>query len=200
MALFNITLSHLPIRLVRSLTGEDAIAVLTRQHREIKRAFVKAALPGPGRAHRFERLVHLLAVHEAGEEAHVHPLARRLLPGGARLAASRRGEEKHAKAMLVTLARLGPHAPGYTRRLIALARAVTRHAAHEERKEFPGLRTALSARRLRLLGAEMKLTQLYAPTRPRRWVNNEVANKLAAPVLGPADRLRDALGKRYAAH
>ncbi|WP_232107916.1 hypothetical protein [Streptomyces gossypiisoli] len=42
-----------------------------------------------------------------------------------------------------------------------------------------------------MLGAEVKLTQMYAPMRPHRWVNNEAANKLAAPLHGPLDRLRD---------
>jgi hypothetical protein len=188
-----------PVRSVWHLINEDAVEVLERQHREIKRSFWKAAMPGPGRRANFERLVRLLAVHEAGEEAHVHPSARRALQSGSRLAAKRRREEKDAKAMLVALARSGPEARGYLRRLFALRRAVVRHAAREEREEFPGLRASLSGRRLRLLGAEMKLTQVYAPTRPHRWVNNEPANKLAAPLLGPWDRLRDALGSRFAA-
>jgi hypothetical protein len=100
--------------------------------------------------------------------------------------------------MLVSLVRLGPESPGYLRRLIALGRAVIRHAAREERAEFPGLRAALSGPRLRLLGAEMKLAQVYAPTRPHPWSNNELTNKLAAPLLRPWDHLRDTDGRRFA--
>jgi hypothetical protein len=193
-----------PIRLVRAVRSayafvdEDAVDVLKRQHREIKRGFVKAMLPGPSRRRHFEHLVRMLAVHEAGEEAHMHPLAHRVLRTGGELAAQRREEEKSAKKMLIAIVHNGPGGPGYLRAMNELRRAVVRHAEREEREELPALREMLSGRRLRLLGAEMKLTQFYAPTRPHLWVNNEATNKLAAPVLGPLDRMRDMLSHRFA--
>jgi hypothetical protein len=177
-------------RLVRP---EDAVDVLTRQHREIRRGFVRAALPGPARRRQFDRLMRLLAVHEAAEEAHVHPLARRVLRSGPQLTALRRQEEKQAKRLLLELRRTGPDAPGYLRQLNRVRTAVARHAAREEREEFTALRDAVTGTRLRLLGAEVKLAQWYAPTRPHRWADNEVTNKIAAPLLGPVDRVRDAV-------
>lgn len=184
---------------VRSLGGENVVDVLTRQHRQIKLAFLRAALPGPRRGRNFDRLMRLMSVHEAAEEAHVHPVARRALRHGRELAATRRREEKEAKELLITLRRTGPHAAGYLRRLNEVRRAVTRHAAREEREEFRALRRVLSPNRLRMLGAEVKLTQAYAPTRPHRWVNNEAQNKLAAPLLGPVDRALDAVHRRRVA-
>ncbi len=178
---------------MRHLGGESVVDVLSRQHRQIKRAFLKAAVPGPRRRRDFDRLMRLLAVHEAAEEAHVHPVARRALHDGRLLAARRRGEEKEAKKLLVELWRTGPDGKGYLRRLNEVRRMVTRHAAREEREEFAQLRKALTVPRLRMLGAEVKLTQAYAPTRPHRWANNEAANKLAAPFLGPVDRTLDAI-------
>jgi hypothetical protein len=77
---------------MRNLGGEDAVDVLTRQHRQIKLGFLGAALPGPPRRRNFERLMRLmrlLAVHEAAEEAHVHSVARRALRHGRELAARR---------------------------------------------------------------------------------------------------------------
>ncbi|MET8942748.1 hypothetical protein ABZX30_03945 [Streptomyces sp. NPDC004542] len=50
-----------------------------------------------------------------------------------------------------------------------------------------------------MLGAEVKLTQAYAPTRPHRWVDNEARNKLAAPLLGPVDRALDAVHRHRVA-
>ncbi|MFS4093823.1 hemerythrin domain-containing protein [Streptomyces sp. AF1A] len=184
------------LRVVRKLGGENVVDVLTRQHRQIRLGFLRAALPGPWRRRNFDRLMRLLAVHEAAEEAHVHPVARRALQHGRELAARRRNEEKEAKELLVALWHTGPDGTGYLRRLNEVRRAVTRHAAREEREEFRALRQAVSAPRLRMLGAEVKLTQAYAPTRPHRWVNNEAANKLAAPVLGPVDRALDAVRRR----
>ncbi|MBC2869678.1 hemerythrin domain-containing protein [Streptomyces mexicanus] len=174
-----------------SLMRQDAVDVLTRQHAQIRRGFYRAALPGPGRRRAFERLMRLLAVHEAAEEAHVHPVARRVLASGPALAARRRQEEKEAKELLVGLWHTGPYGKGYLRRLNEVRRAVLAHAAREEREEFAALRRAVGSRRLRLLGAEVRMTQAYAPTRPHRWVNDEATNKLAAPLLGPFDRARD---------
>ncbi|MEU6775070.1 hemerythrin domain-containing protein [Streptomyces sp. NPDC046759] len=185
-------------RAVRALGGENVVDVLTRQHRQIKLGFLRAALPGPGRRRNFDRLMRLLAVHEAAEEAHVHPVARRALRHGRMLAARRRDEEKHAKELLIALWRTGPDGAGYLRRLNEVRRTVSQHAAREEREEFAALGKAVSPARLRMLGAEVKLTQAYAPTRPHRWVNNEATNKLAAPVLGPVDRVLDAFRHRDA--
>jgi hypothetical protein len=186
------------MRAMRMLGDEDAVDVLTRQHRQIRRGFLRAALPGPTRRRDFDRLMRLLALHEAAEEAHLHPVARRALRAGGELAARRRAEEKQAKQLLVDLRRIGPDGHGYLRRLEGVRRAVARHAAREEHEEFPALRAAVSAPRLRLLAAEIKLTQALAPTRPHRWVNNEAMNKMTAPLLGPLDRARDALAHRAA--
>ncbi|QTD96340.1 hemerythrin domain-containing protein [Streptomyces cyanogenus] len=184
------------LRITRSLGAENAVDLLVRQHRQIRLGFLKAALPGPWRSRNFHRLMRLLAVHEAAEEAHVHPVARRALQHGREVAARRRHEEKAAKDLLISLWRTGPDGPGYLRRLNEARRVITQHAAREEREEFTALRRAVSVPRLRMLGAEVKLTQAYAPTRPHRWVNNEATNKLAAPVLGPVDRALDAVRRR----
>ncbi|MFJ8787770.1 hemerythrin domain-containing protein [Streptomyces sp. NPDC102462] len=187
------TTSAWSLRVARAMGAESAVDVLTRQHRQIRLGFLRAALPGPWRRRNFDRLMRLLAVHEAAEEAHVHPVARRALRHGRELAARRRDEEREAKQLLIALWRTGPDGAGYLRQLNEVRRAVSRHAAREEREEFKALRKAISPSRLRMLGAEVKLTQVYAPTRPHRWVNNEATNKLAAPVLGPVDRALDAL-------
>lgn len=86
----------------------DVTTVLRRQHAGIRRALIRAALPGPRRAGEFRHLVRLLAGHEAAE--------------------------------------------------VALAREL-------------------------------------APTRPHPGINGELGNKLAMPVFGPADRIRDAAAR-----
>ncbi len=165
-----------------ALMRDDAADILTRQHAQIRRGFYKAAVPGPTRRRAFDQLMRLLAVHEAAEEAHVHPVARRALRAGRAVAARRREEEKQAKKLLVRLWRTGPYGKGYLRQLNAARRAVLAHAAREEREEFAALRRAVGAGRLRMLGAEVKLAQVYAPTRPHRWVNNEAANSATAAM------------------
>jgi len=166
----------------------DVTAVLKDQHRQIRRAFARAARPGRGRSTAFHHLVQLLATHEAAEEAHIHPTARRA--GRTAAAAARVGEEKQAKELLARLYRIGPDGDGYLRGLRSLRRAVLAHAAREEREEFPVL-DRLGRGRRRMLGLEVRLAKELAPTRPHPRVNGELANRLAMPVLGPADRCRD---------
>lgn len=171
----------------------EVTAVLREQHRQIRRAFIRAAGPGRGRSEAFHHLVRLLATHEAAEEAHIHPTARRA--GRTAAAAARVGEEKQAKELLARLYRIGPDGHGYLRGLLSLRRAVLAHAAREEREEFPALERLSRARR-RMLGLEVKLARELAPTRPHPRVNGELANRLAMPVLGPADRCRDLVRRR----
>jgi hypothetical protein len=167
----------------------DVTTVLKEQHKEIRRAFGRAALPGRGRPEAFRRLVRLLATHEAAEEAHVHPTARRVARAAA---AARVGEEERAKLLLARLQEIGPHGRGYLTTLGTLSRAVLAHAAREEREEFPALARLGRGRRW-LLGLEVRLARELAPTRPHPKVNGELANKVAMPVFGPADRVRDLL-------
>jgi Hemerythrin HHE cation binding domain len=176
--------------------GSDVIDVLKSQHTEIRRAFRRAAVPGPTRQRAFRHLVRLLAIHEAAEEAHVHPTARRVIPNGRAVSAARRAEEKEAKRLLTGLWRTRGRGAAYLPTLRALRKAVLAHAAREEREEFPALGQRVSDPRRRLLGLEVRLASAIAPTRPHRFFNNEVANKLAAPVFGPIDRMRDVIARR----
>lgn len=173
--------------------GTEVVSLLKAQHRAIRRQFVKAALPGPGREPAFEALRRLLAVHEGAEEAHVHPVARKVARGGRELVRQRLAEEKQAKKLLRELERTGPRGDGYLRLLGELRSAVLRHAQREETEEFPLLREGVTALRRRALGWEAKVTQALGPTRPHPRVNTELANKLAAPLAGPVDRARDLL-------
>jgi hypothetical protein len=180
--------SRLLVVLRGSSDGMDVTTVLSEQHAGIRRAFVRAALPGPNRDGEFRRLVRMLAEHEAAEEAHVHPAVRRA--GRGRVAAARVGEEERAKRLLARLWEGGPHGRGYPLLLGLLGWQVLRHAAREEREEFPVL-DGLGPARRRVLAAEVYLARELAPTRPHPRVNGELGNKLAMPVFGPADRICD---------
>lgn len=171
----------------------DVTTVLRNQHAGIRRAFIRAALPGRRRSAEFERLVRMLAQHEAAEEAHVHPAIRRA--GWRVMSVARVREEQHAKRLLARLRQTGPHGLGYLVGLGLLGWHAVRHAAREEREEFPVL-SGLGPIRRWVLAAEIYLARELAPTRPHPRVNGELANKLAMPVLGPADRIRDLAARR----
>ncbi|WP_443032516.1 hemerythrin domain-containing protein, partial [Streptomyces sp. DH18] len=77
---------------------EDVVALLMRQHGEIRNLFDEVEhSSGDARRDAFRRLVRLLAVHETAEEEVVHPFARRSLPGGEQVVEDRLQEEKAAK-------------------------------------------------------------------------------------------------------
>jgi Hemerythrin HHE cation binding domain len=171
----------------------DAATVLRDQHAGIRRAIIRAAWPGGERDAEFRRLVRMLAQHEAAEEAHVHPTIRRAARRG--IAVARVSEERHTKRLLARLQQTGPHGLGYLLGLGLLGWHVVRHAAREEREEFPVLSRLSPVRRWTLAG-EIYLARALAPSRPHPKVNGELANKLAMPVLGPADRVRDIAARR----
>lgn len=176
-------------------TGQspDVVDLLKRQHRQIRRLFRQAALPGPARKDAFDELRRMLAVHEAAEEAHVHPVTKKVVKGGKKLVSARLEEEKSAKKLLRQLEKTGTDTKGYLPLLMKLRAAVLAHAKLEEREEFPLLRKAVTDVRRRSLRLESKLTQALAPTHPHPMVNTQLANKMAAPLAGPLDRSRDVL-------
>jgi len=171
----------------------DVTTVLKDQHADIRRAFWRAAVPGRRRDAEFRRLVRMLVTHETAEQVHVHPAARRT--GRMAAAMARAHEEEAADQMLARLWRIGPYGAGYLRCLRALRRSVLAHAAMEEAQEIPGL-GRLSRGRRWLLGQEVRLARELAPTRPHPRVTGALANRLAMPVLGPADRVRDLIHER----
>jgi hypothetical protein len=95
---------------------------------------------GAERAQALARLVRLFAVHETVEQEIVHPLARRVLPGGAGLVEDRLAEEHPAEAMLVELDGMDPGDPAFEPLLERLRTDFLTHARAEERLEFARLR------------------------------------------------------------
>jgi Hemerythrin HHE cation binding domain len=169
----------------------DVVDLLERQHEQIRRGFAKVARGGPDRDRDWMALRRLLAVHEGAEEAHVHPLARKKVPGGKHVIASRKLEERAAKKLLRALDRLGPRHPRFDELLPELRTAVLAHAKREEREEFRPLRQTVTLPRRKVAKLNAKVTQALGPTRPHPAVNSQLGNKLAAPVAGPLDRARD---------
>lgn len=170
---------------------EDVITLLVRQHGEIRTLFDElGTATGKDRETAFRSLVRLLSVHETAEEELVHPAARRT-EGGDVVVEARVAEERRAKELLVTLDRIGPEAEGFDTLLLQLRDDVLAHAGHEEREEFPRLRTEYDAERLKSLAAAVRAAELIAPTRPHPGVESPAANFLLGPPTAIADKVRD---------
>jgi hemerythrin superfamily protein len=135
-------------------------------------------------------LVRLLAVHETAEEELVHP-AVRAADGGEPVVDARVAEEHRAKELLSTMDKIGPDADGFDTLLVQLRDDVIAHAEHEEREEFPLLRTAYDDNRLRQLALAVRAAEAIAPTRPHPGLESPAANLLLGPPAAIMDRARD---------
>jgi len=170
---------------------EDVITLLQRQHQEIRELFAELdTATGDQRRDTFRSLVRLLAVHETAEEEVVHPAARSA-DGGDAIVDARIGEEHRAKELLSTLDSMGPEAEGFDTLLLQLRDDVLAHAEHEEREEFPRLRTACSPEQLRGMALAVRAAEAVAPTRPHPGVESAKANLLLGPPTAIMDRARD---------
>jgi len=149
-------------------TTPDAIDLLLAQHARIEELFGQVlAADGERRRESFAKLVALLTMHEAAEEAVVHPLARTQIDAGPEVVDDRIEEERVAKQLLAELDADGTDAPGFARRLMSLRDAVLRHAKSEERYEFRQLRHVTDTEtRQRLADAVRAVEESGVPTSP----------------------------------
>jgi hypothetical protein len=123
----------------------DVVDLLLAQHALVEDLFRETlASTGTTRDERFAELVRVLAVHEAAEEAVVHPLAHSRIDSPA-LVDGRLEEEARATRMITELVQMGTGAVGFESALMDLRLAVLIHARHEERYEFTSLRHQVPA-------------------------------------------------------
>ena len=172
----------------------DAIELLRCDHDETRR-LLSALETGPALADSglVAQLVIAESGHEAIEEQYFWPLVRRRVQNGPRLADEAVSQEQDAKRLLDLLERHGSDA-ALLRQVIAISRA---HIDFEEAQVWPGVRLALSQQELGDLGAQLEQAKRLAPTRPHPHMPcTPEMLKVAAPIAGATDRIRDALGGR----
>lgn len=181
----------------------NAIELLRHDHDETRRLLAKleAAATWDGSGDLCAALVEQLAIvesgHEAVEERYFWPLVRRRVQNGARLADEAVGQEQQAKHALDLLERQGPDHPEFLARLRQVIEAGRAHLVFEETQVWPWVRLALSEQELDELGAQLEQGRRLAPTRPHPNMpcDPEVL-RVAAPIAGAADRIRDVLTGR----
>ncbi|MFV0128749.1 hemerythrin domain-containing protein [Streptomyces sp. HMX112] len=179
----------------------DVVALLTRQHGDIRNLFDEVERStGDERREAFRRLVRLLAVHETAEEEVVHPFARRSIPGGEQVVEERLTEERSAKETLAALDDMDCDDPKFLPRLLALRSEVQDHARAEERYEFPHIRRGADAATLATMARGVKAAEAMAPTRPHPGVESAAANVALGPVTALMDRTKDAVRKAMGRH
>ncbi|WP_067827303.1 hemerythrin domain-containing protein [Actinomadura kijaniata] len=175
-------------------TTETVVDLLKRQHEEIRSLFAKVEdSSGKTRREAFDRLRHLLAVHETAEEEIVHPFAKREIARGDAVVGARLKEENKAKGMLEELERLGPDAPEFGPLFSRFHKDVEEHARHEEHEEFPEIERKGTEQQLRGMRAAVEMAERLAPTHPHQGVETPVKNLMVGPFAAVMDRTRDAI-------
>jgi hemerythrin-like domain-containing protein len=178
----------------------DAIELLRCDHDEVRRLLsalertdMELADGGPADGGLVAQLVIAVSGHEAIEEQYFWPLVRRRVQNGPRLTDEAVSQEQDGKHLLDLLEKSEPDA-AQLRQVIAISRA---HINFEETQVWPGVRLALSEQELGDLGAQLEQAKRLAPTRPHPHMPcTPEMLKVAAPIAGAADRIRDALAGR----
>jgi predicted ester cyclase len=186
-----------------SAPENDVVSLLLRQHQMIRTLCDEViAASADGRRKPFQRLLQLMAVHEAVEEEIVHPFVRRRVQGATAVVADRLQEERAAKEMLVQLDSMGPAAAGFMPLFDQFRTAVLAHAEKEEISEFAGFGEATRPAERRAMAAAAKVAVALAPTHPHPGVESAGRNLLVGTPLAMIDRardlIRDALGPKVA--
>ncbi|TMU90973.1 hemerythrin domain-containing protein [Streptomyces sp. DASNCL29] len=175
---------------------DDVVALLTRQHGDIRNLFDEVErTTGDERRDAFRRLVRLMAVHETAEEEVVHPVARRAFDGGEGVVADRLREEKQAKEKLSRLDGMDPDSAGFLPLLMELRTEVMAHARAEERYEFVQLRRRTDPGQLAAMAKAVRAAEAMAPTRPHPGVETAAKNIALGPMAATIDRTRDTVRK-----
>lgn len=177
------------------LPDGDVVGLLLQQHARIRELF--AAVPaatGNARKRAFDELRALLAVHEAAEELIVRPVAERT--AGAGEAKARNAEEKEASRILKQLEGMDVSSEGFEEALAEFEQAVSDHAGHEEREEFPALLAQCTEEQRREMGDRLRKAEHLAPTHPHPGATGSpAALKLTGPFAAMMDKAKDAIGR-----
>ena len=181
----------------------DVVSLLLQQHQMIRTLCDDVtAATATSRQEPFQRLLRLMAVHEAVEEEIVHPFVRRRVQGATAMVEDRLQEERQAKEMLVQLDSMGPAAAGFMPLFDQFRTAVLAHSEKEESSEFAGLREQARPGERRAMTAAAKVAAALAPTHPHPGVESATGNLLVGTPLAMIDRARDlirnALGPKAA--
>lgn len=149
----------------------------------------------PSRQRRTARqLVRLQSAHEFAEERVIIPLVRRRVEDGAEVADETLQQECMLKRALNELYHLSAGTTEFEECVNTVAAENRNHLTYEQNQVWPRLADALSTDELTRAARAWTVARRVAPTRPhphvpaRPWVLSA-----AGAVLGPRDRLADAL-------
>jgi hemerythrin superfamily protein len=174
--------------------SNDVVVLLKQQHDEIRALLDEVlATTGEDREHAFNRLVHLLVVHETAEGEIVHPYVHSSVEGGELVVADRLKEESEATRVLSELEGADTNTAEFLKEFAALREDVLAHARAEEDYEFPYLHQEADPARLQAMAKALRAAQAVAPTRPHPGIDSPAKTVAFGPAAAVIDRTRDAI-------
>lgn len=178
----------------------DAFAVLEQDHQKVKDLLAQIDRAAPG-SQDIEQLVQELIIdesrHEAVEEAHFWPVVRDKVEGGEQLTQTALDQETEGKEVLAQLEKLSASDAKFMGLVETFTKAAHEHIAYEEQQVWPKLRLVVTKPELDELGQKLADAKQSAPTRPHPHTPSSPAvQKVAGPVAGAADKVRDTMTGR----
>ena len=182
----------------------DAIALLTRDHKEVEQLF-KQFEKLTGRAQKskqkiVQKVIRELAIHSAIEEMLFYPAVRTASLKATQRTLKEAGdtileslEEHHiVKWTLSELEKMKPEDERFDAKVEVLMESVRHHVEEEQEELFPKVRRLFDAKVLQELGERMEKAKKIAPTRPHpRAPDQPPGNMVAGTVSAVMDRAKD---------
>jgi hemerythrin superfamily protein len=185
----------------KMLRGPEITELLAGRHQQV-RALIGRYQSTQDRQERraiFADLRRLLSVHEAMEEQVVHPVVRRVVPGGHQIVVRVLEQEQEGKELLATIERSQSDGEIDEALVAKLFEGVEVHAQTEETEVFPQLRLHVDHDERSRMGALAERAERMAPTHPHpKAPSTPPANVLVGVPAAAVDRARDAMARTQA--
>jgi hemerythrin superfamily protein len=182
----------------------DAIALLKRDHEEVKQLFRQfeglTERAQKSKQKLVMKMIRELAIHSAVEEILFYPTVRTSALAKGTQAGEKAAdtvleslEEHHVvKWLLSELEKMDPSDERYDAKVTVMMENVKHHIEEEEGELFPAVRKLLGQELLEALGERMTKAKKLAPTRPHPSApDTPPGNLVAAPLAAMMDRGRD---------
>lgn len=178
--------------------NDDMVTELVKDHGEVEELFgqLEQDRAPEERQQIVEQVITELVRHSVAEEQHLYPTARTVLADGDTIADREIAEHAEVEQLLKRLENLTPTEVEFDSTVRQVISDVRAHVEEEEGDLFPRLQHACTAVQLRELGDKIRSAKATAPTHPHpKTPTTPPANRVAAPLTGLVDRVRDTFAR-----
>lgn len=146
--------------------ADNAIDVLTREHRHLQDLFSRVSSPDEDRPEVLKQLMQAIADHQEMERQMLVPVLKKRVEGGGPIAEHLGDEHGRVEHLLTLLERRKVNSPDVPDLVTELLDLNERHRAEADGTVFPALRSSLSGDELDELGQEMVSDERRRLTHP----------------------------------